>query len=417
MSAQPNSNLPFANSPTEDLLYLVHRIPYPPDKGDKISSYNYLRYFSERYRVHLATFIDDPADEKYREAVEKMCSSSWIGKLNTKTKILGAVKAILTGKAISVASYENSALSAWVAATVAKNNIKHVLVYSSGVAHYAIRPEIRSVVVDFADVDSEKWRQYARTKPWPVSWLYGREASRLLAYDRKIAVAAKSAVLRTKPEGELFAELAPETKPYIKIVNNGVDAEYFSPEHTLESPYAADAQVVVYTGVMDYWPNVDAVTWFAQEVLPLLKRTHPKLQLYIVGSRPSPEVKRLAEADNAVIVTGRVPDVRPYVSHAKVAVVPNRIGRGVANKSLEALALGKALVTNEIAAFGLESVIQGEEYVTARDAESYAREVAALIDDPARAAKMGAAGRLRMLNDFNWDRNIAKIEGWLRGGA
>ena len=148
-----------------------------------------------------------------------------------------------------------------------------------------------------------------------------------------------------------------------------------------------------------------------------LKRTHPAIQFYIVGSRPSPAVKKLAEVDRAVTVTGRVPDVRPYVAHAQVAVVPNRIGRGVANKSLEALALAKPLVTNEIAAFGLESVIQGKEYVTARDAPSYAREVAALIDDPARATAMGMAGRERMLSDFNWDRNIGKIEGWLRGRA
>lgn len=398
----------------EDLLFFVHRIPFPPDKGDKISSYNYLRYFSSRYRVHLATFIDDPADEKYRTDVAKMCASHWIGKLTTSRKALSAIRALATGKAISVASYEDVALREWVSKTVQQHHVKKALIYSSGVAHYAIRPEIKSVVVDFADVDSEKWRQYARTKPWPLSWLYGREAAKLLAYDRKIAVAAKSAVLRTKPEAELFVALAPEVAPYVKVVNNGVDADYFSPAHALDSPYAADAQVVVYTGVMDYWPNVDAVTWFAQEVLPLLKRSHPSIQFYIVGSRPSPEVKKLAEADRAVTVTGRVPDVRPFVAHAKVAVVPNRIGRGVANKSLEALALAKPLVTNEIAAFGLESVIQGKEYVTAHDAVTYAREVAALIDDPVRAAAMGAAGRERMLSDFNWDRNIGKIEGWLQ---
>lgn len=399
---------------TEDLLYLVHRIPFPPDKGDKISSFNYLRYFSSRYRVHLATFIDDPADEKYRDDVVKMCASHWIGKLGPVSKVRGALKALATGKAISVASYENSALRDWVGQTVQQHNVKKALVYSSGVAHYAITPQISSIVVDFADVDSEKWRQYARTKSWPLSWLYGREAAKLLAYDRSIAVSAKSAVLRTKPEAALFVELAPEVAPFVKVVNNGVDADYFSPAHALASPYATDAQVVVYTGVMDYWPNVDAVTWFAQEVLPLLKRTHPAIQFYIVGSRPSPEVKKLAEADRAVTVTNRVPDVRPYVAHAKVAVVPNRIGRGVANKSLEALALGKPLVTNEIAAFGLESVVQGVEYVTAHDAPNYAREVAALIDDPRRAAAMGAAGRERMLKDFNWDRNIAKIDGWLQ---
>ena len=326
----------------DDLLLLVHRIPYPPNKGDKIRSYHLLKHLAQHYRVHLATFVDDDDDWQHRGRVEALCASSHFARLNPKLARVRSLGALLGNRSLSLDYYRDAALARWVDATVRENKIKRVLVFSSPMAQYANVAGARCVV-DFCDVDSDKWRQYAEKKSWPMSALYAHEARQLLRYERKVAAQTDAALFVSKPESDLFKQLAPEVAAKTGFFNNGVDTEYFTPDPSCATPFGAGEQALVFCGAMDYWPNIDAVSWFAREIFPAIRARHPRALFAIVGARPGAEVQQLATLPG-VLVTGTVPDVRPYVAHAAVCVAPLRIARGIQNKVLEAMSMGRTVV-------------------------------------------------------------------------
>jgi sugar transferase (PEP-CTERM/EpsH1 system associated) len=392
----------------EDLLLLIHRIPYPPNKGDKIRSYHLLKHLAAHYRVHLATFVDDPDDWQYVPHVEALCASSHFARMNPLAARVKSLTALLKNRSLSLEYYRDAGMARWVRDTVAKHKIERVLVFSSAMAQYADAcPQARRVV-DFCDVDSDKWRQYADKKSAPVSWLYRYEANQLLRYERQVARDYDASLFVSAPEADLFRQLAPESTAKIGHFNNGVDTDYFSPELAHASPYAAGERVLVFTGAMDYWPNVDAVEWFAKDVFPQLRERFADLRFYIVGARPNPAVQALAQQPG-VVVTGTVPDVRPYIAHAAVAVAPLRIARGIQNKVLEAMAMARAVVVSPQALEGIEAE-PGSELVLAEDAAAFVDAVATLLagQDSALEA-IGNAARAKVQRRYSWSSNLACI--------
>ena len=225
-------------------------------------------------------------------------------------------------------------------------------------------------IMDFADVDSDKWAQYAQKSHFPMKWIYTREAKKLLEFDRKIAHLTDASVFVTDNETELFNQLSPENKGKSYTISNGVDLDYFSNSHRFEELADKEEPYLVFTGTMDYKPNVDAVIWMAKNVLPIVWRKYPDVRFYIVGSSPSEKVRNL-EKFGRIIVTGRVPDVRPYISHAAAAVAPLRIARGIQNKVLEAMAMNKVTIVTSFALEGIEAV-PGKELLLAEDEQSFA---------------------------------------------
>ena len=389
----------------EDLLLLIHRIPFPPNKGDKIRSYHLLKHLARDYRVHLATFVDDADDWQYVPKVEALCASSHFASLNPTLARVRSLGALVKNRSLSLDYYQDAGLARWVDQTVAAHNIKRVLVFSSAMAQYADKyPQARRVV-DFCDVDSDKWRQYADKKPWPMSWLYRHEARQLLAYERKVARDYDASLFVSEPEAALFRELAPESNARIGYFNNGVDTDYFTPHLDYASPYAPGEQAIVFTGAMDYWPNVDAVQWFVADALPLLRARYPNLSFYIVGARPSPAVQELAKLPG-VTVTGTVPDVRPYIAHARAAVAPLRIARGIQNKVLEAMAMATPTVVSPQALEGIEAE-PGRELLLANDGAAFADAVALLLERQDNS--MGLAARARVEHHYSWPSKLACI--------
>lgn len=389
----------------QDLLLLIHRIPYPPNKGDKIRSYHLLKHLAQQYRVHLATFVDDADDWQHVPKVEAMCASSHFAPLNPTLARVRSLGALVRNRSLSLDYYRDAGLERWVDATVARHGIKRVLVFSSAMAQYADKyPQARRVV-DFCDVDSDKWRQYAEKKSWPMSWLYRHEARQLLSYERRVARDYDASLFVSAPEAALFRDLAPESSARIGFFNNGVDTDYFSPDTGYANPYPAGERAVVFTGAMDYWPNVDAVTWFAHEVLPQLRTRFADLRFYIVGARPTQAVRDLGQLP-AVTVTGTVPDVRPYIAHAQAAVAPLRIARGIQNKVLEAMAMATPVVVSPQALEGIDAE-PGLDLVLADGADAFVDAVAAMLDAPQGA--MGRAARQRVERQYSWPSNLACI--------
>jgi sugar transferase (PEP-CTERM/EpsH1 system associated) len=390
----------------ENLLLLIHRIPYPPNKGDKIRSYHLLKHLAQHYRVHLATFIDDADDWQHVPKVEALCATSHFVKLDPLKGRVRSLTALLGGRALSFDYYRNAGMQAWVDQAMDAHKIDRVLVFSSPMAQYAEQyPQARRVV-DFCDIDSDKWRQYATQKRWPMSWVYRREADTLLAYERHVAASTDAALFVSEPEADLFRTLAPESDAKIGYFNNGVDTDYFSPERAYERPYGPDERVLVFTGAMDYWPNIDAVQWFAAEVFPQLLAANPALRFYIVGARPAAAVQALA-GNPGVLVTGTVPDVRPFIHHAEICVAPLRIARGIQNKVLEAMAMARPVVVSPQALEGITAV-PGSELLLADGAAAFATTITGLLAQP--DASVGAAARAKVESQYSWPSNLARIE-------
>ncbi|MDP2004487.1 MAG: TIGR03087 family PEP-CTERM/XrtA system glycosyltransferase [Rubrivivax sp.] len=390
-----------------NLLYLVHRMPYPPNKGDKVRSFHLLQHLAARHRVFVGTFIDDPDDAVHLPALRTMCTGLHVATLNPLRARLASLAGLLTGRALTLHYYGDAGLRRWVAETVKQEAIDAVVVFSSSMAQYTEGLGHLPVLVDFVDVDSAKWTAYAGQHRWPMSWLYRREGEHLLAYERAVGATAQRGFFSTDKETALFLDRAPECRARIETMGNGVDAQYFAPRADRVSPFAPGEAPLVFTGAMDYWPNVDAVSWFAREVLPLLLQRRPQLRFHIVGRAPTAAVKALASEH--VVVTGTVPDVRPYLQHAAVVVAPLRLARGIQNKVLEAMAMGRPVVAAATCVDAIEAR-PGTEIRPADDAADYAAGIEELLADQARADAMGSAGRQRVLQNYTWAAHMSVFD-------
>lgn len=395
------------------LLYLVHRIPFPPNKGDKVRSFHLLKDLAARHEVYLGSFIDDPDDERHAGALTPWCRELHLARLHPRRAKLASLRGLVTGEALSLPYYRDAGLAAWVRELVARERIDAVLVFSSTMAQYVEGLGL-PVFVDFVDMDSAKWRDYAPQHRWPMSWLYAREGRRLLAFERAVASRARAAYFVTEAEAALFRAAAPESAAKIAAVGNGVDADFFAPDPSRPSPFPAGERPLVFTGAMDYWPNVDAVQWCVAEMLPRLRQRWPGLRLSIVGRSPTPTVQQLA--GDAVRVTGTVDDVRPYLQHAAVVVAPLRLARGIQNKVLEAMAMARPVV----AAQGCVDVIEaenGQELVGAERADDYVQAVDRLLSDRALGDRIGAAARQRVLQAYSWPARLTRLQQDLQEGV
>ena len=397
------------------LIFLCHRIPYPPNKGDKIRAYHLLRYLCEHYQVHLGAFVDDPADWVYAKKLEDMCEEVYLVKLNPKIARLKSAWGLFNKQPLSLPYYASIQMRHWVSRVFEKKNIDRVVVYSSVMARYLMGEKYSDCqkIADMVDVDSEKWREYSHQKRFPMSWVYRREADSLLKFEKKVALTFNHSLFVSTAEADKFKQLAPEAIDRVGSYSNGVNSEYFCPEGVYTSPYKEGQKALVFTGAMDYWPNIDAVSWFAREVFPAIYNENSEARFYIVGSKPVAQVIKLAELPG-VVVTGWVEDVRPYLRHAELAVVPMRIARGIQNKVLEAMAMGLIVIVSEP---GLEGITaeHGREILVAKQQEDYAVFVKDVFAE--KYGNMGQFARGLVKRSFNWANTLPLVGHLLEGGA
>lgn len=391
----------------QPLLFLCHRIPYPPNKGDKIRSFHLLRHLSHHYDIHLGAFVDDPDDWRWVGHLDEYCATTFFRPLSHWKAKLRSIKGLFCGQPLSVPFYADSAMSAWVGETVAKQGVQQAIVYSAVMGQFLPAGVLTRTVVDFVDVDSDKWRQYAERKGFPMSWVYRREARRLFEFEEQLTRQADAALFVSAPEAELFRVLSPDVANKVDFYNNGVDTAFFDPGAVVPESHAApeDGQLLVFTGAMDYWPNIDAVVWFAQEVLPALQADHPEVRLVVVGGNPSREVLKLQELPG-VEVTGRVPDVRPYLARAVAAIAPMRIARGVQNKVLEAMAMARPVLVSDKGLEGIDAV-DGEHVLLANTVDEYRQRLEAILNGSHDG--LGDRARALVCRDFSWEASLPKV--------
>lgn len=390
----------------ENLLYLVHRLPFPPNKGDKVRSYNILKYLSVKYNVFLGTFIDDMDDRIHVDVVRDMCSGLHVSEINPFYSKIKSLKGIILNNSLTVNYYDNSNLTSWVKDEILSKNIKTIVVFSSVMAKFIPDVPGLNVVVDFVDVDSVKWSSYSSQHRWPMSWLYRREGRHLLSYERLVAEKAKYSFFVTDQEAALFRSFVPELSSKIGYFNNGVDTNFFQKNKNFKSPFE-NSETLVFTGAMDYWPNIDAVIWFVKDIFPLLLNKFPKLSFYIVGRNPSKAV--LALSSDSIVVTGTVSDVRPYLQYASVIVAPLRIARGIQNKILEAMSMSQAVVASSECANVIDAKVNYE-LLAADTALDFVEKISFLLLERDAAENMGALARECVLTNYSWSAHLADFE-------
>lgn len=387
-----------------DLLFLTQRIPYPPIKGEKIRPLQILRHLREYYTVHLGCLVDDPRDNEHVPTVAALCASSHFAKLDRRVAKVTCLRGLLTGDPLSVTFFRDRGLQSWVNAVLRDIRPQAVFICSSNMASYVLDTGYKAPVslCDLADVDSEKWRAYAEAGSGPMRLVHQREWKLTARLEARIARECDWSTFVSAEEAALFARLVPEQAARIRAIVSGVDAVYFDPALIHEPVFDTSRANYVFTGTMDYPPNMDAVAWFATVVLPLIRQTRPDAQFHIVGSSPAASVARLADLDG-VFVTGRVADVRPYVAHATAGVAPMRIARGIQNKVLEAMAMARPVVVTPDALEGIDAVA-GKEVLIATDAAAFANACLVTLEPGAQA--MGQAARRRVLSDYVWAQRL-----------
>ncbi|GIL38111.1 TIGR03087 family PEP-CTERM/XrtA system glycosyltransferase [Roseiterribacter gracilis] len=390
----------------DELLFLVHRIPFPPNKGDKIRSWHMLEQLARTHRVRLGCLIDDPHDLRYLDSLQKVCAEVKAVQVSPLQQKIHALLRLRPGKPLSLGYFHHPELQRWVRATVRANNIQKAFVFSSAMAPYLDGLALKRRVLDMVDVDSLKWRELGETSRFPANLVWSREWRTLFAYEKKLAQSFDETIFVSEAEMRRFLEIAPELAARVTWMSNGVDWQRFDPTSSYEDPYPASTNRIVFTGAMDYAPNIDAVEWFVTRVMPIL-RTMPRFkfgegpQFWIVGSNPTERVQGLAGSD--VHVTGRVADTRPWIQYAGVVVAPLRIARGIQNKVLEGMAMGKIVVATPQAREGIEAD-HARELLLSESEEGFARLVCEVLDG--QWAKLGPAARAAVVQRYDWSERL-----------
>ena len=391
------------SSSAPSILFLAHRIPYPPDRGDKIRSWHLLRHLCSLSRVHLACFADDEADAAHlpalREALRGRLGEARV-EVRRTSKIIAGARALLEGRPVSLTAFDSPSLRDFVRRLLATRDIGTIFAFSGQMAQFVPERAPQRFVMDFGDVDSEKFAAYA-DEGGLMAPIHRREARKLFAFERRVAARADVSLFVSDAEAKLFREKVRLPGVDIRALPNGVDFKFYDPVAPVV-PAAALHPLVVFTGQMDYAPNVDAVRWFVGHALPQLSDA----AFAIVGRNPPKVVRQLAS--DRVFVTGAVDDVRAWLAAADVVVAPLRIARGIQNKVLEAMAMAKPVVASPAAFQGIAAE-PGRDLIVAESAEEQAAAIARLLADPAGSAAMGAAARRRVEQAYRWDAQLAPL--------
>lgn len=383
------------------IFFVCQRVPFPPDRGDKITTFNEIRHLSAAHEVHIFCLGDGMGDLDNIHGLHNYARSVTAVPVTGLKSRLRALKALLTGEPLSVAALCEVRLHDAIRRKFDELAPDLIMVYSCNVAQYAEHFTHVPRIMQFAELDSSRWGQYAERSRIPLRWIYAIEQKRFFAYERQIAHSFSHALVCTAIEKRAFERLIPGVP--VSLVGNGVDLEYFRPVGKPKRPAS-----IVFTGVMDYLPNVDAVSWFCDQVFPVVLEQVPAANFVICGSRPSPAVRRLAR-QRGVTVTGRVPDTRPHLEEADVFVAPLRMARGVQNKVLEALAMGLPCVTST-AAWSGTVIPQGEGILATDDPKEFADHVLRLLRENDFRAAMARKARAAAEANYRWDRPMAQLD-------
>ena len=384
------------------ILYVCHRFPFPPKRGGKIRPFNMIRHLSARHEVHVASIARSVEEAQEGKGLAAHCASYDIERVSNPVQAMRMVLRLPTASPSSLGYFYSPQLARRIDALLAGTRFDLIFVHCSSVAPYVEHVSGTPKILDFGDMDSQKWLEYARFKPFPLSLGYRLEGAKMERAEKRLARRFDLCTATTRAEWETLESY--RTGVASDWFPNGVDSEYFTP-----GGEAYDADTISFVGRMDYYPNQECMFDFCARTLPLLHARRPALKLDIVGADPSPRVRRLAQLPG-VSVTGSVADVRPYLHRSALMIAPLNIARGTQNKILEAMASGVPVVTSRVAAGGVDAA-DPEHFLSASSPEEYAAAILRILGDPGERHRLSRAGRARMLSHHSWDRSMQRLDG------
>lgn len=390
-----------------DILFLAHRVPWPPDRGDKIRSYHILEKLKTVAPVHVGAFADDARDMEQAETARTELASLHV-ELRVKPMWFAGLEALAKGEPVSLTSFGSRNMQDWVNETLASGKISHIFVFSGQMAQYVPADFTGRVIMDFVDVDSAKFESYADEGGGFMAWVNAREGKKLAAFEAEFASRADVNLFVSENEVALFAGRSDAKN--IKALGNGIDSVFYDPAAKIKKlhPVFPDP-LIVFTGQMDYRPNVEAVVDFTHNAFPAIRAAHPETTFAIVGRNPTQAVFDLS-ALPGVMVTGEVDDVRTWLAGADVVVAPLRIARGVQNKVLEAMAMAKPVVASVAAAEGIDAKDK-KHFRIAKSVEQEAKIVSELLADNDARLALGLSARAHVMAKYGWDQQLAALDG------
>ncbi|AXB76943.1 TIGR03087 family PEP-CTERM/XrtA system glycosyltransferase [Novosphingobium sp. P6W] len=395
-----------------EILFLSHRIPFPPDRGDKIRSHHILKALAALAPVHVATFADDEQDCAYEADLADLAASYRLVERKKALPVAG-VEAMASRRPLSLSAFHDRKLETYVRDLLAQRPIDVIYVFSGQMAQYVPEGFAGRVIADLVDVDSAKFEAYAAKGRGFRSWMEKREARLLRAEEARIAAAADVTLLISGAEAELLRSRLPDgsarAAARVRAMGNGLDADYFDPAAALPEPrmLAHEGPRIVFTGQMDYAPNIEAATRAIERIMPLVREMCPGASLHIVGRNPTPALAARSGRDG-IMVWGRVDDIRPWLAAADMALVPLEIARGVQNKVLEAMAMALPVVLSPGAATGIDA-LDGKEFAVRESDAAIAQALLDLGRAPALAREMGQAARDWILANASWEAALARL--------
>jgi sugar transferase (PEP-CTERM/EpsH1 system associated) len=384
------------------ILYLCHRFPFPPKRGGKIRPFNMIKHLHATHEVTVASIARSPEEAEEGRGLAEYCARYEMAVVHNPIQIARMIARLPTAAPSSVGYFHSPELARRIDRLLTTEDFDLIFVHCSSVAHYVRHVKSIPKILDFGDMDSQKWLEYARYKPFPLSLGYRLEGVKLAAEERRLARAFDLCTATTRAEWETLESYA--TGASTDWFPNGVDSKYFVPA---DEDY--DSDTISFIGRMDYYPNQACMIDFCQNVFPLIRARRPAARLLIVGADPIAVVQKLGELAG-VTVTGSVPDVRPYLRRSAVMVAPLTIARGTQNKILEAMAAGVPVVTSTVAAGGVDA-IAGPHLLVADGAEDVAAATLSLMENPERRAQIARAARGRVLSNHAWDRSMRRLDG------
>lgn len=390
------------------VLFLAHRVPFPPDRGDRIRSHHLLKALAGLGPVHVGCFGEGDAAA---DAVLAQIAASTCIAPRTKPLPLAGVEAVLKRRPVSLTAFHSRQLEGWVRQTIARHAIEAIVVFSGQMGQYVPEDFTGRVVVDLCDVDSAKFQSYAGAGE--RVWLNAREARLLAREEERLGQRADATILISEAEAALYrSRLQEPARVNVQVIGNGIDAAFFDPAATQPHPVLAEAvgPHFVFTGQMDYRPNEQAALWVIEALLPALRAKLPEAVFHIVGRNPTPRLLAHHGAPG-VHVWGEVPDVRPFIAAADAVLAPLLIARGVQNKVLEAMAMARPVVLTPEAATGIAADDGAQWLVSPPQPEAMAGRVAQLVGDPHTGAAIGAAARRFVLDHHGWEAMLAPLAG------
>lgn len=382
------------------VLFLTHRLPYAPNRGDRVRAYHLLRALSGHAEVDLLSLVHDADEASHAGELGELAASVTAIRVPRFLNLLRSAAFLPSSRPTTHTMLDAPELAEAVGA-LARRSPDVVLAYCSGMARCALEPALRDrpLVLDMVDVDSAKWAAMAETHATPRSWVYAREARVLRKFEASAAAHASTVMVVTDKERQTMMAIAPGAR--VEVVPNGVDAARLRPPSR-----PAGEPLVVFCGVMNYAPNEEAVIWFAREVWPLVIARRVDARFDIIGSSPTPAVQALADPDRHITVSGAVADVAPYLWKAAVSVAPLRTARGIQNKVLEAVAAGLPTVVTPLVSEALPGVVLSACRV-AGSPQAFADAVLTYLEWPPEQRR-----ELALAVDFgslSWERTLAPV--------